>query len=499
MIGPIFKQTRTHGEMISIGQVLETLYGDRVDTALQNDANRWLLELQQHAQIVPVCLELLQNDRLHAQFFGMQTLYTRIHADWESRWTDDLRLTVKNAVFARFLNDQGGDPVLLSKIAYCIAAVSMLWETPVTDLLNLFRSASSSDLIKKGVLDILGLLPQEHETVVLSQSRREKIKEAFRADAEPVMVMFSSTLETMDNVEIVEEVLSLIGDLINFHTYRAPLSNQQPATAKNIHSSDSVNFEQFITPIIRKLVALKAVYTRAVTNNDALRCRAFAEVLTQIVECYTPALTDIDNADILNLLAFILDICSHHDKEMSEITFDGWIYLSEHVSQVENEAHKERFQQIYAQLLQILIQKASYPSNITKVVANSELAEDISSYRSNVCDLIVSCYETIQENAFLPYLDNLLRNECKTWQSCEVVVYVFRCIYEEVMNDDPHADRIIAFTLTLPAHPTLSNTILKMIEDYGDYIYEQEDLLKSSFIYILSLAQHEEIRTTARM
>ncbi|EFA75112.1 armadillo-like helical domain-containing protein [Heterostelium album PN500] len=310
--------------------------------------------------------------------------------------------------------------------------------------------------------------------------------------------VLNNLFKVIDCGVLLAESLSIIGDLINFHTYRAPLSFGEPVGNKNIHSSDEINYERFIIPIIRKLVSLKPIYNQSVQNESIHITRAFAEILSQIAECYTPIIMDITKSENQQLLSFMIDVCSHPDKEMSELTFDAWSYLADHINDIieeKGQLFQERFQQIYAKLLQILIQKSSYPSNNDS--PSEELIEDISSYRNNVCDIIMACFETIQENPFVQYIDNLLRNECKTWQSYEVVIYVFRCIYQSIEEENHYVTSIISLSLTLPAHPIFSNTVLLMLEDYGGYIAEKNDLLQSSYQYIISLINHPETRSYA--
>eukprot|EP01132_Coremiostelium_polycephalum_P000811 gene811-1013_t len=484
-----------------------------LDANIQNEANKWLLELQNHKLVVPICLELIKpNQPFFSQFFGIQTLYSKIHSDWESKWSDEYRLNIKNTVFNRFIFDEENNTVFNSKICSCIAAIIIhsiprLWERSVSDLLNLFHNNQSTDRIKKGALDILSLLPTEFESVVLSNSRRMAIKEEFNSNSENVLLTVSDILEKnlseqlnilllkctknwlkfgnaksvqksnvlynifkiIENPEMLVEGLSLIGDLINFFTYVSTISNKEPANAKNFSSSDMVNFEELITPIIRKLVQLKPIYNASIQNqNDNLTiCRAFTEVLAQILECYTPIIINIEIPDVQNLLSFLIEVCSHPNREISEITFDAWYNLEIHFSMNE-QPPEEPFQKLYAKLLQILIEKSSCPQNIEFLNPTSELADEISNYRSN--------------------------NECKTWQSYEVVLYIFNCVSkEEDIEDNSIQFQIIQFSLSLPYHQTLSNTILTTLKEYGEFIYETQ-LLTPAFNFILSMVQHQEIR-----
>ncbi|GAM20557.1 hypothetical protein SAMD00019534_037320 [Acytostelium subglobosum LB1] len=531
-----------------IEHVLQTLFNPTNSVAgvdvshIQNEANRWLLDLQNHQQIVGVCLELIKTGRpFFSQFYGLQTLYTKIHQDWESRWTDELRLAMKSAVFSRFLGvvneTPAPTPVILSKLASVVAAVithsvPRLWDHPVSDLLQLI--ATNNELLRRGAIDILTLMPQEFNNVVLSNGRRTSIREYYVQQSESVTHVLSSLIEkdpshpnnaqlltcfrqwifhsnaksmaksnivknlfqVLDNQTMLVQGMSLIGDLVNFHTYLAPLSERQPiAGSKEMHSDDHINFEQLITPIIHKLVSLKPIYDQSIKDQSSGVCRGFAEILSQIVECYTPIIMDISRKESQQVLTFLVEVCSHADREMSELTFDAWSYLADHVNDVGDDQTRESYQQIYAKLLQILIQRSSYPTS--DEAYSTDLMDDISNYRNNVCDIITACFETIQEEEFVQYIHNLAKSDCKTWQSYEVIFYVFRCIHQDIMDDNVNASSLIAMSLTLPTHPILSNTILLMLEDYGDYIYERSELLGPVFQYIITMVQQEVVRSVA--
>ncbi|KAK5581328.1 hypothetical protein RB653_001359 [Dictyostelium firmibasis] len=521
-----------------IEKVLQTLFTHH-DNNLQNEANKWLLEFQNHPNIVPICLELIKsNQPFFSQFFGVQTLYSKIHSEWESKWSDEFRLNIKNLIYSRFLSEKDQiNPVFTSKICSCLSAVMIhslprLWEHCIGDMLKLLNSSESSESIKKSSLDILCLLPLEFETVILSNSRRTAIKDDFYRHSEDVINTISNFLslnissqfnilllkcvrhwirfsnskvlmktnllnnifKIINNQETIVECLSLIGDLINFHTYISLIStNARPA--QNNQTPDQANFQHLIAPTIKVLMELKPIYEESIRNDNLFICRAFADVLSQIVECYAPIMLDVNILEVQQCLTFLLELCSHPNKEISEITFDAWSLHSEYASLLDPLASGEPFQKLYAKLLQLLLERSSYPSNIDKVKPNSELVDDVSNYRNNVCDIIVSCFEMIGADQFIEYTQNLLKSQCKSWQSFEVVYYVFRCVCSNVIeDDDPNkAKWILTYSIQLPYHSTLSLTILYLLEDYGEFISES-DLLTPSFNYILNLIQHEEVR-----
>ncbi|KAF2077513.1 hypothetical protein CYY_001212 [Polysphondylium violaceum] len=526
----------------NISQVLQTLFTHH-DANIQNEANRWLIDLQSHPRVVMLCLELIQaNHPFYSQFFGIQTLYTRIHSDWESKWDDDFRVKIKDLVFNRFILDKdSNNNVFTSKICSCIAAIMIhsiprLWDDCITVLLNLFHNNETTEIIKKGILDILYLLPLEFETVVLSNNRRLAIKSEFTKVSESVVQSISEILgknlssplniillkcvrnwirfsnsksifksnlllhifQIINNQEVLVECMSLIGDLINFYTYMSPISTSRPANSKDIHSNDHENFQIIIVPIISKIFSLKPIYEQAVQNDEIFICRAFSEVLSQIVECYTPIMLDTNNTAVQQCLSFLLQTCTHPNIEISEITFDAWQFLAEQALVVEQES----FQTLYAQLLQVLLEKSSYPSNKPIIDPTSELADSISNYRNNVCDIILSCFELIGYDQSLQFLDGLLKNQCKTWQSYEVVYYAFRCVSSSIVDEDisfdvKKAKDLLEFAFTLPYHLNLSDTILFVLKDFGDFIYTFPDLLSNSINYIISLLKHQPIRADA--
>ncbi|KYQ90873.1 armadillo-like helical domain-containing protein [Tieghemostelium lacteum] len=527
-----------------VEQVLQKLF-QQTDTVIQNEANRWLLDLQNNSGIVPMCLELIKvNQPFFSQFFGIQTLYTKVHSDWEARWTDEFRITIKNTVFNRFLFDKDNNQVFNQKICSCISAIMIhsipkLWENAVVDLLNLLHSPQSTDRIKKGTLDILTLLPIEFESVVLSNPRRILIKETFIANSENVIVSISEYLakglsqqlnvlllkcvkhwirfsnakaviksgllmnvfKVIENQDILVEGMSLIGDLINFHTYMSPLTTPVPVTnSLRIHSKDIACFETIMVPIIRKFMSLKNIYESAVQSDNLNICRTFAETLSQIVECYAPLMTDTTNSDIQQCLSFLLEFCLHHDREVSELTFNAWSYLGENVED------QEDLKKIYAKLLQILIERSSYPNDLSQ--SNDKLSQedfedmedDIINYRNNVCDIIVTCFSIIGPDEFIQYIYDLLKKNCKTWRSYEVVIYVFNCVSINIIEDTEDDGisyqltlDILSQTLTLPYHPKLTFTILLLLKDFRQFIFQYK-LLPKSYNYILSIIQHNDTR-----
>ncbi|EGC37755.1 hypothetical protein DICPUDRAFT_149595 [Dictyostelium purpureum] len=518
---PQHHQQTTVPSIEQIDKVLQTLFTHH-DSNLQNEANKWLLELQNHPNIVPLCLELIKvNQTFFSQFFGIQTLYTKIHSDWESKWSDEFRHNVKNTVFNRFLYEkESNSPVFNSKVSSCLSAVN---------LLNILNSDQSTEATKKGILDILYLLPIEFETVILSNSRRIAIKDNFYQNSESVIMSISKFLtlnissqfnilllksvrnwirfsnskvilksqllanifNIINNQEVIIECLSLIGDLINFHTYVSLIStNERPTQPQD---PDQANFQLLIVPTIRKLMELKPIYEESIQKDNIFICRAFAELVSQIVECYAPIMLDVNILEVQQCLTFLLELCSHPNKEISEITFDAWSLHSEHGSILETGG--EPFQKLYIKLLQLLLERSSFPPDIQNVKPDCELAEDMSNYRNNACDIIVSCFEMIRGDQFIEFIQNLLKNQCKSWQSYEVVFYVFRCVCSNMMEDDDplKGKDILSFSLTLPYHSTLSTTILYLFEDYGDFISATE-LLTPTLNYILNLLQHTEIR-----
>ncbi|CAH1244188.1 IPO13 [Branchiostoma lanceolatum] len=199
----------------NIERALHQLYFDP-NVSVKDAAQKWLMAAQVSPQAWQFCWVLLHKDKAaEVQFFGANALYVKISHHWAELPADHYA-NLRTQLFQEILAFAGGPRMVLTRLCVALSAFALntmpeVWPEAVKGIVDTFQQATSTELTPSqrcgALLELLTVLPEQHNTTCLAQSRRGPVRNAMQEGLPHVLPLLQTLLEQPSPLDVQQQAL----------------------------------------------------------------------------------------------------------------------------------------------------------------------------------------------------------------------------------------------------------------------------------------------------
>jgi len=485
------------------------------------EANKWLEHFQGTTEAWTTADQLLSldnssNDPLLSatHVFAAQTMRTKIQYDWAELPADSHK-ALRSSLMAHIVRFGQGPGPVLTQLCLAIATLALhmeSWKTVVPDLIQALTTPAEQATSKLPcLLELLGVLPEEAENykVGVIPRQRDEFRTGVHASGPQVLQLMTQVHSQCNaDVSLMSRLLRCAtswlrhGSLPSDQLASSPLllfaftamtsaellDNAADMLVELVHfTNDYQKHAPLIGIILPEILKLQTQYDQARwQREDEDEARLLCRIFTEMGEQYLNLLLVQQPDWALNAAAAVLRGASHPDSEIAQITFNFWYILSEEIAgggrslnEEQRSQYRERFSEIFLQLLDALRSLAQYPTESDGWHADQK--DDFKRFRYAVGDVISDACKVLTStrcleagfHALNTQLPLFAANHAENWRSVEACVF---CMRQMVSSNDltffsaDIVSKMIQLLPTLPAVGELPNTCIRTIGTYANWL-----------------------------
>ncbi|KAI5076843.1 hypothetical protein GOP47_0008908 [Adiantum capillus-veneris] len=523
---------------------LQALYHDpKADT--RGAANQWLQEFQHSLEAWQISDNLLHNpsSTLEVLYFCAQTLRTKIQRDFDDLPTSS-RIPLRDSVLILLKRFQHGPASVRTQL--CLALAALAIHIPAEEwgrggVMNWLKEeiCTSNEGISS-LLELLTVLPQEaysHKTSVRPERRRQFQKELVTSTQDAFQTLTDQL--SRNTQEYLDQIIGAFAAWLHLsHGLKASILASHPLVAAALSGltldksfdaavdavtelirytvsgspgglAEQMPLIQIIVPHVMALRSrfaaslkialadrqLKIKDTSHVSDvegeeEDLEVMKGLAQLFAELGESYVDFIAN-GSGQVMMIVEALVEVTSHPDDTIAEITFNFWYRLSsalskrelykgfdsERVIELEMERRVAIFRPIFELLLSLVSYRVKFPEGF-ETWRKDEMA-DFKQTRYAVADVLMDAAAVLGGERTLQLLaSGLLQGEhviregvCGDWQSLEASLYCIRGIAKAVPSNEATVMPQVMLLLTqLPAQQQLQYTVFLTIAAYADWL-----------------------------
>lgn len=529
----------------------------------QSEANQYLTCIQVSSEAWALSAALLNPSKpVEVQYFGASTLYTKIvkfYHELDPQKQNDLKNQLIQLLVTYLSLD--GLRIVETRIVVCLAAyvvrsVTNSWENAITDLVQTLQPNKLLHIpvnrVLQALMDLLSTIPEEYQTSYLTQHQKIIIRSALLKFNEQI---FSIVLAVLSEQQLSEEIkLSAIKCFSNWSQNTGPLiladnhedivlhvlrsvcdENLSQASVEaltNIYSHPEMHKQpNLVLRLIDKMVELQPILNKAIQESNQEMANNIYTLFIQVAETHSRLLLDavIDKPEhrdnILKIISVILQ-CSATpgyysiDENCSEQAFNFWYTLQDDIIASDESriaTYISLFNPLFHSLIDAFLVKVQYPSDdVYENEWNSYDRESFRCYRQDIGDSFMYCYNILRVSMLSSLLSHyqlaanhlttqLNKDEHKSWQYLEAVLYSFSSIAENVdVSESVYLQQIFDslpnIPLTLISSPRVLATAMETLAAYSEWISNNSIYLPNVLnLLTIGLKSHPFVTISATM
>lgn len=513
---------------------VQVLYSPDSRHEARGEADTWLKSFQRSSRAWEVCDGALSRQALppQAYFLAAQTLREKVRYDWDELSSQQVRVTLREAVLRHLAQHQAAAQVRkMLALAVVGIAVHMVedWEQPgpLETLTARFGSPGLADAL----LEILAAAPEEAANPRLrcSEDARTRAMASFQAFSVPcVGILLRYMHSTGSNRALQLAVLECFrrwvalgsipdaelagGQLFNatFDALRVPelFEVAMRIVSAMLRMSHDVNkYNATVDAIIPRVLALVPALDglmaegRADDPEAASQCLLFAAIFTDLGESYLPLLMN-GSPPAMKACEAILKCSAHPDRAVSSRTFPFWYSLRRAIASIRDQTvrdHKRSvFGEAFSSFARVTVRGIAWPADFDRIEAERDKCddyEDIRRHRHLAGDALCDCCEVLGPAAVLSTVcaafDSTWRAYVENpaqWQQIEALLFAIRSIASSVvpMPDRTLIAQVLAVLPQFKQHHMPRYTALLLCGRYARVLNDRPDLLGPALTYIVA-------------
>uniref|UniRef100_A0A672M2S7 Importin-13 n=1 Tax=Sinocyclocheilus grahami TaxID=75366 RepID=A0A672M2S7_SINGR len=514
---------------IDLFTALQQLYYDP-DMDKKNVAQKWLTQAQASPQAWHFCWALLQPDKVpEIQFFGASTLHAKISRHWSDLPSGQLD-SLRSQLIAQVGQFASGPKMVLTRL--CVALASLVlhvlpetWPTAVPDLLCAFQTGegvteADGQARCLALLELLTVLPEELQSSRIPASRRSQLRSALAVDWSLVCSLFQQLLQRLDApCPVRERVLRCVSSWLTLGIAlkdserllescfallkESELFDTAVETIVSIISQpDCQRFADSLLKVVPQVLGLQEQLKKAVQDGDMETSHGICRIAVALGETHCRTLLEqVDRWQGLQALVSMIMSCTgtpgHYpvDETSSSLTLTFWYTLQDDITSLDAERqtlYLQIYRPVYFQLVDVLLQKASFPRDEDYATWSADDKEQFRTYRVDISDTLMYVYELLGPELLRNLYDKLgtLLTDTthpSSWQDIEALLFGFQSIAETV--DVSYSDVIPGLIGLIPLitanNVQLAETIMFTIGSLAEWLADHSLMLASVLPVVL--------------
>ncbi|XP_078575480.1 importin-13-like isoform X4 [Branchiostoma floridae x Branchiostoma japonicum] len=521
----------------NIERALHQLYFDP-NVSVKDAAQKWLMAAQVSPQAWQFCWVLLQKDKAaEVQFFGANALYVKISHHWTELPADHYA-NLRTQLFQQILAFAGGPRMVLTRLCVALSAFALntmpeVWPEAVKGIVDTFQQASGSELTPSqrcgALLELLTVLPEQHNTTCLAQSRRGTVRNAMQEGLPHVLPLLQTLLEQPSPLDVQQQALKCFSSWV---TFGVPLNEVEGLTNlafKAVRSPElfdvaidalvnvvlqpmaynyTCRYPNTVQKFIPQVLQLQDMLETAIKDKDMDTCNGLCRLAVAIGENHSKVLLEStgehkqNSLELIKIIMMCTGLPGRYpvDETASDMTFSFWYILQDDMIASEPQVFQEHcayFIPLYMNLVEIMLIKVQYPPDSEYASWTAEEKEQFRCYRQDIADTLVYAFNLLRDsllNFLFAMLSTILQQDSKQqeeiWQPTEGCLHAFLSIGESVDPEECSDQCILNMFNLIPkvpiTHVRLAETTLYTIGAYAEWLNSHPELLGGLIPLILS-------------
>ncbi|XP_078656561.1 importin-13-like isoform X2 [Branchiostoma floridae x Branchiostoma belcheri] len=514
-------------------RALHQLYFDP-NVSVKDAAQKWLMAAQVSQQAWQFCWVLLQKDKAaEVQFFGANALYIKISHHWAELPADHYA-NLRTQLFQQILAFAAGPRMVLTRLCVALSAFALntmpeVWPEAVKGILDTFQQATSTELSPSqrcgALLELLTVLPEQHNTTCLAQSRRGTVRHAMQGGLPYVLPLLQNLLEQQSPLDVQQQALKCFSSWV---TFGVPLNEVEGLTNlafKAVRSPElfdvaidalvnvvlqpmAYKYPNTVQKFLPQVLQLQDMLETAIKDKDMDTCNGLCRLAVAIGENHSKVLLEStgqhkqNSLELIKIIMMCTGIPGRYpvDETASDMTFSFWYILQDDMIASEPQVFQDHcayFIPLYMNLVEILLIKVQYPPDAEYSSWTAEEKEQFRCYRQDIADTLVYAFNLLRDsllNFLYAMLSTILQQDRKqqeeTWQPTEGCLHAFLSIGESVDPEECSDQCILNMFNLIPkvpiTHVRLAETTLYTIGAYAEWLNSHPELLSGLIPLILS-------------
>lgn len=500
----------------NVTSALATFYNS-TSTEERDQAENWLIAFRRTNEAWGISVNLLPSQTMMVAHFAAHTLQEKIKTQWHVLPPQN-QTEIFSILIHYFCEWSNGPNVLLTRICLAISqaaihAIPHQWPNVTNDILQLLHSQSPKDM-RKAVLMLFRVLPEELKDALITEQRRRAVETALKKDVDKIIPLLLEFLRPeQTNEELKHSALQcLMNWKIPVQTLlKTPLLEYVIECLKNIDSmiQDASDFlvkfledeeirqyEAVRLALLKQFVALEDRFGQVVESGDTAAISAFVHMYSEIGDLLADLITKepVYGPKLSLILARCASLQNHGIAAMA---FRFWYELEGRLSSLEpsDSSCKERFVQPFCQMVHVLRRQCILPDRIGW---STEQHEEFTSMRSEAADTMMYCYQFLQSKCSVvlcQILEEDLKNQAnpRQWALIEATLFCFKATFEVVEADDPLVSHVIKAFPRFPSHPKLAETALLVLGDMARWLSFHLEFVPTVLQYIVPSLKEKQL------
>ncbi|XP_051557508.1 importin-13 [Myxocyprinus asiaticus] len=521
----------------AVERALQQLYYDP-DMAKKNVAQKWLTQAQASPQAWHFCWALLRPDKLpEMQFFGASTLHAKISRHWSDLPAGQLD-SLRSQLIAQVGQFASGPKMVLTRLCVALASLVLhilleMWPTAIPDLLCAFQtgegvSEADGQYRCLALLELLAVLPEELQSSRIPASQRSQLRTALAVEWNSVFPLFQQLLQRADAPsQVREHVLRCVSSWLTLDIAlkdsegllqgcfsllkESELFDTAVETIVSIISQpDCQRFADSLMKMVPQVLSLQEQLKKAMQDGDMEMSHGICRISVALGETHCRTLLEqVDHWQgfqaLVNMILSCTGIPGHYpvDETSSSLTLTFWYTLQDDITSLDGERqtfYLQLYRPVYFQLVDVLLQKACFPSDENYATWSADDKEQFKTYRVDISDTLMYVYELLGPELLRNLYDKLGilltdTGHTSSWQDIEALLFGFQSIAETV--DVSYSDVIPGLIGLIPLITAnsiqLAETIMFTIGSLAEWLADHSLMLVSVLPVVLQALSNTDL------
>ncbi|XP_030630632.1 importin-13 [Chanos chanos] len=521
----------------AVERALHQLYYDP-DMAQKNMAQKWLTQAQASPQAWHFCWALLGPDKVpEIQFFGASTLHTKISRHWADLPAEQHE-SLRSQLIAKVGHFSSGPKMVLTRL--CVALASLVlqtipdtWPNALSDLLRTFQTGegitgANGQARCVALLELFAVLPEELQSSRIPAGRRAQLRSTLAGQWSSVCPLLRQLLRQTDSpCQVKERVLRCLASWLlldvalgeseglledSFATLTEPelFDTAVETIVSAISQPDCQRFTGSLLKMVPQILGLQDQLRKAVEAGDMETSHGICRIAVALGETHCRTLLEqVDHWQafqaLVNMILSCTGIPGHYpvDETSSSLTLTFWYTLQDDIMSLDMEKqtlYLQVYRPVYFQLVEILLQKARFPTEQDYATWSADDKEQFRTYRVDISDTLMYVYELLGPEllrSLYEKLGRLLTDTALTpsWQDIETLLFGFQSIAEtvDVSYSDVIPGLIGLIPLITPGNIQLAETIMFTIGSLAEWLADHPIMLGSVVPVVLRGLSNPEL------
>lgn len=268
---------------------------------------------------------------------------------------------------------------------------------------------------------------------------------------------------------------------------------------------DSLSAIQNLYP---RIVALRPKIREAADAEDVETFRGLTRLFAEAGEAWVVLVARLPT-DFRGLVEAVLECCAlDREREAISFTFNFWFELKQYVTLDRYVEAREKFADIFSQLVDIMIKHLEYPAPEDGDAADlfdgdREQEDRFRTFRHSMGDVLKDCCAVIGATECLAKAYRLIQQwvtkyaaqasdqHVPHWQELEAPLFSMRAMGREVNPDeDTVLPQVIPLIVQIPDHDKVRFSAIMALGRYTEWTANHPETLEAQLSYVISGFQH---------